>query len=61
TRLPRASSSLTLNISREGASTTSLGNLFQFVKAAIKPQCKTNAEKDAMATIKQQNLTLKKD
>jgi len=29
TRLPRATSSLALNASRDGASTTSLGNLFQ--------------------------------
>ena len=29
TRLPRATSSLTLNASRDGASTTSLGNLFR--------------------------------
>ena len=29
TRLPRATSSLALNVSRDGASTTSLGNLFQ--------------------------------
>ena len=31
TRLPRATSSLALNASRDGASTTSLGNLFQCV------------------------------
>ena len=31
TRLPRATSSLTLNASRDGASTASLGNLFQCV------------------------------
>ena len=31
TRLPRATSSLALNSSRDGASTTSLGNLFQCV------------------------------
>ena len=31
TRLPRATSSLALNASRDGASTTSLGNLFQRV------------------------------
>jgi len=31
TRLPRATSSLALNASREGAPTTSLGNLFQCV------------------------------
>ena len=31
TRLPRATSFLTLNASRDGASTTSLGNLFQCV------------------------------
>ena len=30
-RLPRATSSLALNASRDGASTTSLGNLFQCV------------------------------
>ena len=30
-RLPRATSSLTLNASRDGASTTSLGNLFQCI------------------------------
>ena len=29
TRLPRATSSLAFNASRDGASTTSLGNLFQ--------------------------------
>ena len=31
TRLPRATSSLALNASRDGASTASLGNLFQCV------------------------------
>jgi len=31
TRLPRATSSLALNASRDGASTTSLGNLFQCI------------------------------
>ncbi|KFP58979.1 hypothetical protein N322_13718, partial [Cariama cristata] len=31
------------------------------VRAAIKPQCKTNTEKEAMATVIQQNLTPKKD
>jgi len=31
TRLPRATSSLALNASRDGASTTSLGNLFQSI------------------------------
>ena len=31
TRLPRATSSLALNVSRDGASTTSLANLFQCV------------------------------
>jgi len=30
TRLPRATSSLALNASRDGASTASLGNLFQY-------------------------------
>ena len=30
-RLPRATSSLALNASRDGASTASLGNLFQYV------------------------------
>ena len=30
TRLPRATSSLALNVSRDGASTASFGNLFQF-------------------------------
>ena len=33
TRLPRATSSLALNASRDEASTTSLGNLFQCVTA----------------------------
>ena len=33
TRLPRATSSLALNASRDGASTTSLGNLFQHITA----------------------------
>ena len=32
TRLPRATSSLALNASRDGASTASLGNLFQCVR-----------------------------
>jgi len=32
TRLPRATSSLALNASRDGASTASLGNLFQWKK-----------------------------
>jgi len=31
TRLPRATSSLALNAYRDGVSTTSLGNLFQYV------------------------------
>ena len=35
-RLPRAWSSLTLKVSRDGASTTSVGNLFQLVKPSIK-------------------------
>ena len=34
TRLPRATSSLALNASRDGASTNSLGNLFQCVSKA---------------------------
>jgi len=33
TRLPRATSSLALNASKDGASTASLGNLFQCVTA----------------------------
>jgi len=33
TRLPRATSSLALNASRDGASTASLGNLFPAVNA----------------------------
>jgi len=35
TRLPRATSSLALNASRDGASTASLGNLFQCVKTYL--------------------------
>ena len=36
TRLPRATSSLALNASSNGASTTSLGNLFQCVTTCVK-------------------------
>ena len=38
TRLPRATSSLALNTSRGGASTTSLGNLFQWKKKSSAAQ-----------------------
>jgi len=42
TRLPRATSSLALNASRDGASTASLGNLFQWNKLCACVCCSRN-------------------